>query len=202
MATVTICSDFEVQENKVCHCFHCFSIYLQWSDRTGCHDLQFLNVEVFFFKNVMSDFILFFIFYLFYKFSLIYSFKILNLFIYFNWRLITLNIVVVFAIHWHESATGIHVSSHPETPPTSLPHSIPLGCPNALALSALFHASNLNWWSISHTVIYMFQCYSFTSYHPCLLPQSPKGCSLCLCLFCFLAYRVIITIFLNSIYML
>ena len=31
MAAVTICSDFEVQENKVCHCFHCISIYLPWS---------------------------------------------------------------------------------------------------------------------------------------------------------------------------
>ena len=27
MATVTICSDFGAQENKVCHCFHCFPIY-------------------------------------------------------------------------------------------------------------------------------------------------------------------------------
>ena len=31
--------------NKVCHCFHCFPIYLPWSDGTGCHDLGFLNVE-------------------------------------------------------------------------------------------------------------------------------------------------------------
>ena len=30
----------------VSHCFHCFSIYLPWSDETGCHDLSFLNVEV------------------------------------------------------------------------------------------------------------------------------------------------------------
>ena len=29
----------------VCHCFHCFSIYLPWSDGTRCHDLSFLNVE-------------------------------------------------------------------------------------------------------------------------------------------------------------
>ena len=29
----------------VCHCFHCFPIYLPWSDGTGCHDLSFLNVE-------------------------------------------------------------------------------------------------------------------------------------------------------------
>jgi len=27
------------------HCFHCFPIYLPWSDGTGCHDLRFLNVE-------------------------------------------------------------------------------------------------------------------------------------------------------------
>ena len=26
MAAVTICSDFGDQENKVCHCFHCFPI--------------------------------------------------------------------------------------------------------------------------------------------------------------------------------
>ena len=32
-------------QNIVCHCFHCFPIYLPWSDRTGCHDLSFLNVE-------------------------------------------------------------------------------------------------------------------------------------------------------------
>ena len=29
----------------VCHCFHCFPIYLPWSDGTRCHDLSFLNVE-------------------------------------------------------------------------------------------------------------------------------------------------------------
>ena len=28
MAAVNICSDFGTQENKVCHCLHCFSIYL------------------------------------------------------------------------------------------------------------------------------------------------------------------------------
>ena len=39
------------------------------------------------------------------------------------------------------------------------------------------------------------------SSHPRPLPQSPKDCSIHLCLFCCLAYRVIVTIFLNSIYM-
>ena len=35
----------EPRKKKVSHCFHCFPIYLPWSDRTGCHDLSFLNVE-------------------------------------------------------------------------------------------------------------------------------------------------------------
>ena len=35
------------QENKVCHCFHCFPIYLPWSDGTRSHDLHFLNAELF-----------------------------------------------------------------------------------------------------------------------------------------------------------
>ena len=49
---------------------------------------------------------------------------------------------------------------------------------------------------------YMFQCYSLKSSHPCLLPTvSPKDRSLHLCLFCCLACRVIVNIFLNSIYM-
>ena len=38
-------SDFGVQENKICHCFHFFSIYLLSSDRTRYYDLSFLNVE-------------------------------------------------------------------------------------------------------------------------------------------------------------
>ena len=30
----------------VCHCFHCFPIYLQGNDRTRCHNLHFFNVEL------------------------------------------------------------------------------------------------------------------------------------------------------------
>ena len=119
--------------------------------------------------------------------------------IYFNWGLIY-NIVVAFAIHQHESAMGIHVSPHPESPSHLLPHPIPLGGPRAPALSALLHAWNLHWSSISHMVIYTFQCYSVESSQPRFLPQSPKVCSLHLCLFCCLAYRIIVTIFLNSVY--
>jgi len=45
MAVVTVCNDFGVQENKVCHCFHCFPTYLLLSDGARCQDLSFLNVE-------------------------------------------------------------------------------------------------------------------------------------------------------------
>ena len=106
---------------------------------------------------------------------------------------------MLFAIHQHESATGVHVFPHPESSSHFPSHPIPLDCPRAPALSTLLHASNLPWSFILHTVIYMFQWYPLKSSHPCLLPQSPKVCSLHLCLFCCLAYRVFSTIFLNSI---
>ena len=59
------------------------------------------------------------------------------------------------------------------------PHPIPQGHPSAPALSTLFNASNLDWWSISHMIIYMFQCYSLKSSHPhlksCQQAGSPAG---------------------------
>ena len=95
----------------------------------------------------------------------------------------------------------VYMCDPARSPLLSPPNSIPLGCPSAPALSALFHASNLDWSSISHMVIHMFQCCSIKSSHPGLLPQSPKVCLLSLCLFCCLIHRVVITIFLNFIYM-
>ena len=35
----------EPRKIKVSRCFHCFPIYLPWSDGTSCLDLSFLNVE-------------------------------------------------------------------------------------------------------------------------------------------------------------
>ena len=42
---ITISSDFGAPQNKVWHCFHCFPIYLPWSDGTGCPEVSFMNVE-------------------------------------------------------------------------------------------------------------------------------------------------------------
>ena len=90
---------------------------------------------------------------------------------------------------------------NPEHPSHLPPHIIFLGHPSAPAPSILYPVSNLDWRFISYMIVYMFQCHSPKSSHPLHLPQSPKVCSIHLCLFCCLAYRVIITIFLNSIYM-
>ena len=117
------------------------------------------------------------------------------LFIYF-----TLQYCIGFAILQHESTTGVHVFSIWNSPPTS-PHTVPLGHPSAPAPSILYPASNLDWRFVSYMTLYMFRCHFPKSSHPLPLPQSPKDCSIRLCLFCCLAYRVIITIFLNSIYM-
>ena len=91
---------------------------------------------------------------------------------------------------------------HPE--PSSLlpPHTIiPLGHPSAPAPSIQYHASNLDWRLIPYMTLYVFQCHSPKSSYPLPLPQSPKDCSIHQCLFCCLVHRVIVTIFLNSIYM-
>ena len=92
-------------------------------------------------------------------------------------------------LYWFcHTSTWIHHGCtrvpHPETPSHLLLHSIPLGHPSALALSILHCASNLGWWFISHMILYMFQCHSPKSSHPRPLPQSPKDCSIHLCLFC------------------
>ena len=135
----------------------------------------------------------------FHSFCIFYFLK--HKFIYFNWRLITLQ-------YWYwfcHTSTCIHHGCtrvpHPEPPSHLPPRTIPLGHPSAPAPSILSHASNLDWQFISHMILYMFQCHFPKSSHPRPLPQSPKDCSIHLCLFCCLTYRVIVTIFLNFIYM-
>ena len=104
------------------------------------------------------------------------------------------NIVMVFAIHQHELATGIYVSPPILNPsPTSL-HPIPLGCPRAQALGVLFHAS-----------LALVICFTYGNARVSMLfsqitPPSPspiesKSLFLHLCLLCFLVCRIIGPVF-------
>ena len=123
-----------------------------------------------------------------------------NLFINFNWRLVTLQYCGGFCLTFTWISHGYTCVPHPEPRSYLPPHPIPQGHPSALALSTMSHASNLDWRSISHIVIYIFQYYSLKLSHSHLLPQSPKVCSLHLYLFFCVSYRFIVTIFLNSLY--
>ena len=79
--------------------------------------------------------------------------------IYFHWRIIN-SILMVFAIHWHESATGIHVCPLSWTP---LPPPSP---PNASGLSQTtsfgnpLHASNLHWHHFTYGNVHVSMLFS------------------------------------------
>ena len=111
------------------------------------------------------------LFFLFCKLALI-EFSFFK-FIYFNWRLITLQYCMGSATHQHESTTEVHVFPILNPPSHLPPHTIPLGHPSAIAPSILYPASNLDWWFISYMILYMFQCHSPKSSHPLPLSQSP-----------------------------
>ena len=132
-------------------------------------------------------------------------FSVLSANIYFfNFKLLLLFYFTILYWFCHTSTCihhGCTCVPHPEPPSHLPPRSIPLGHPSAPSPSILYPASNLDWWFVSYMILYMFQCHSPKSSHPLPLPQSPKDGSIHLCLFCCLAYRVIVTIFLNSIYM-
>ena len=49
VAAVTICSDFRVQEEEICHYFHLFPFYLAWSNGAKC-----LPPLIFSFKPALS----------------------------------------------------------------------------------------------------------------------------------------------------
>ena len=114
------------------------------------------------------------------------------LFIYFIF--FTLQYCIGFAIYPHASTTGVHVFPILNPTPTSLPIPslwvIPVHQPQASCI--------LHWtWTGDLFLIWYYTCFdAILPNHPPPLPQSPKDCSVHLCLFCCLAYRVIITIFL------
>ena len=78
---------------------------------------------------------------------------------FFNWRLITLQYCSGFCHILTWLSHGCTCVPHPEPLSYLLPHPIPQGHPSAPALSTLSHPLNLDWRSILHMIIYMFQCY-------------------------------------------
>ena len=152
MAAVTICSDFGGPKSKVSHCFHCFPIYLPWSDETGCQDLSFLNVEVFFFllflfkKNFFNSLFLFILLY---------------------------NILLVLPyINMNPPRVYMCSPSWTSLPPPS-PYQ-PSGSSQAPAPNILYHASNLDWRFILYMILYVFNAIFPKSSHPRPLPESKR----------------------------
>ena len=122
--------------------------------------------------------------------------------IYFHcWRLLTQQYCSGFCHTLTRISHGFTCVPHPNPPLLPPSPSHPCGSSQCTSPEHLSHASNLGGWSVSPLIVYLFQFYSLRTSHPCLLPQSPKVCSIHLCLFFCFAYRVIVTIFLNSIYM-
>ena len=85
-------------------------------------------------------------------------------FIYFNWRLITLQYCIGFAIHQHESSTDVHVFPILNAPPTSLPVPslwvIPVHQPQA---SCILHRT----WTGDSFHIWYYTCFNV------ILPNHP-----------------------------
>ena len=95
-----------------------------------------------------------FVGYLFFKYKLIY----------FNWRLITLQYYVAFAIHQHESTTGIHVFPILKPPPFSLPvPSLWIVSMHQAQASSIMHRT----WNGDSFHIWYYRCFNV------ILPNHP-----------------------------
>ena len=111
----------------------------------------------------------------------------------------TLQYCIGFSIHQHASAMDVHVfpSWTPLPPPSPYHPSRSSQCTSPKPpVSFIKPGLAIHF---TYDIIHVSMPFSQTS-NPCPLLQSPKDCSIHLCLFCCLAYSFIVTIFLNSIY--
>ena len=111
--------------------------------------------------------------------------------------------VVVSAIHRHESAMGTHEFPYPERPSHFPSHPILLG-----HLRATSFECPASFIELALVIYFLYSNTRFNvilSYHPTLaFSHTVQKSILYICVknrfFCCLAYRIIITVFLNSIY--
>ena len=128
--------------------------------------------------------------------SLLHSIAFLYFFLFFFNFILFLNFTILY---WfcHTSKWIRHRHTCVPHPETSSLWVVPVHQPQA---SSIVHRI----WTGDSFHIWYYTCFNAIlqkSSHPLPLPQSPKDCSVHQCLFCCLVYRVIVTIFLNSIYM-
>ena len=124
--------------------------------------------------------------------------------IFFNWRIIALECCVGFC---HTKMWTSHkrvcvcvcVPSLSNLPPT--PSSHPSRLSQSMTLSFLHHIANFHWLSVSHMVMFMFQCYFLSLSYPLLPPLCPQVFALCLHLYYCPAHWFISATFLDPIYM-
>ena len=95
-------------------------------------------------------------------------------FIFFNWRIITLQYCAGFC---HTSTWISHRYAYVPSLPSPFP-SHPSRLVQSRYLSSLNHTANSRWPSILHMVMYMFQCYSLNSSHALFPLLCPQVCSL------------------------
>ena len=113
----------------------------------------------------------------------------------------TLQYCIGFAIYWHESTTGVHEFPILNPPPPLSPYHL---SGSSQCISPKHPVSWIEPGLVTHFTHFIDTCFN------AILPNHPtlslshrvqKSFLLYLCLFCCLTYRVIITIFPNSIYM-
>ena len=152
------------------------------------------------FEECFSSEFYFILFFLTFYFILFWCSSWIFFPIFISWRLITLQYCSGFLPYIDMNQSWIYMCSHPEPPSHIPPHPIPLG-----------HPVHQPWALISCIQPGLVICFTLDNVHVSMLfsqiiPPSPspiesKVCSIHLCLFSCPAYRVIVTIFLNSVYM-